>query len=374
MYHQKIPASEFANRFKSGCRWLLIVFIALNLRIDGLLGVERDTISYRGNLIVDGQSFNGTGLFKFALLDQNDKVLWGSSAMDASGIPNQASELPVSGGVYTVYLGSADQNMPPLTDSVINAFPNLTLRIWFNDGKNGFQRLEPDQNLAQAPQKMVVGESRKAAAKTAPKTKAAEAEASTRNRQSIGGSAKIFRFPDPLRFGAGSSHAKIVLIEYSDYECGHCRMFHEITFPKIKEEYVDTGLIYFLSGNFPLNNHRHSQKAAEASYCAGDQGQYWAMRDLLFENNMNLGADTFRSLATELGLDLEQFRACLESSVYTGEIQKEKMIAKSLGIRQTPSFILGHPGETGDVEGELLAGSRYWTEFKRQINLLLEQP
>ena len=368
-----MPTNRFVNRFKSGCRWLLIVFTTLNLGSNGLRGVEGDTISYRGNLVVDGQSFNGTGQFKFVLLSQKGELLWSSSAADASGIPHQANELPVVDGVYTVYLGSVEQNMPALTDSVINTFPNLNLRIWFNDGKNGFQKLEPDQNLAQAPKKMVVGESRKAAAKTAPKTKAQESEASTRNRQNIGGSGKIFRFPEPLRFGVGSTEAKIVIIEYSDYECGHCRMFHEITFPKIKEEYVDTGLVYFLSGNFPLNNNRHSQKAAEASYCAGDQGRYWAMRDLLFENNLNLGPDTFQSLAAELGLDLELFQACLESNLYTGEIQKEKLRAKSLGIRQTPSFILGHPMETGDVEGELVAGSRYWTDFKRQINLLLEE-
>ncbi len=362
LWFHNMPANRSINQIKSFCICLLTTFTVLNLGSNGLSGTEGDTISYRGNLNVDGKPFNGTGHFKFVLLDRNGALLWKNSPTDSSGIPDEAIELPVAEGAYTVSLGSAAHNMPALNDSVIDAFPNLTLRIWFDDGKNGFQKLEPDQNLDQAPRKMVIGEGQK------------QTKVATRRIQSAGGSGKLFRFPQTLRFGAGSSDAKIVLIEYSDYECGHCRMFHEITYPKIKAEFVDTGLLYFLSGNYPLNNHRYSQKAAEASYCAGDQGQYWAMRDLLFENNMNLGTDTFQSLAAELGLDLGQFQACLDSNLYTEEIQKEKLTAKNLGIRQTPSFILGHSSETGDVEGQIVSGSRYWTDFKRQINQLLEQP
>ncbi len=363
-----MPEKFFHDAKLSSVRFLIFSLSVMGMSLIPLHGATRDTIAYSGDLMVDGRPFDGTGLFKFLLMDKDGASLWESSTPDSSGIPQESIALPVTGGAYSVSLGSTEGNMPELPEAVVEAFPNLTLRIWFDDGEKGFQLLKPDQNLAKAPQRMVVSGSKKAEPKTT---------VDTATKKNTGNSAKtgnMFRLAEPPRYAAGSSKAKIVLVEYSDYECGHCRLFHEVTFPKIKEEYIDTGLVYFLSGNYPLNNHRYSQKAAEASYCAGEQGQYWAMRDLLFENNMNLGNDTFLSLAGQLGLDLERFRGCLESNLFTKEIQQEKLSAKSLGIRQTPSFILGHSRDADIIEGEIVAGSRLWTEFKRQINRLLTQP
>ena len=351
---------------------LLIALITTGAIFSELAGIERDTIVYRGNLTVDGQPFNGTAYFKFALLDLEGKPLWGNSPTDSQGIPLQAIELAVTEGAYTVTLGSTDNEMVELPEIVVDAYPHLSLRIWFDEGEKGFQKLEPEQNLAEAPKQMIVSDRRKLLANA----EANQVE-NLKTSTSKGGGArdgKKFQFSEPLRYSVGNPQAKVVLIEYADYECSHCRLFHEVTFPKIKEEYIDKGLLYFMSGNYPLRNNRHSQKAAEASYCAGEQGQYWAMRDLLFENNHTLGSSTFLSLAGQLGLDLQRFQACLDNNLYTTEIQNEKLRAKSFGIRQTPSFILGRPYEDNAVVGDLVTGTRYWTEFKKQINKLLSQP
>ena len=105
----------------------------------------------------------------------------------------------------------------------------------------------------------------------------------------------------------------MVLIEFSDYECNHCSIFHEVLFPKIKSEYIDTGLIFYVALNHPNRNHKVGAKAAEASYCAGDQGHFWAMRDLLFENSLFLKEELITELAQDLALDQVEFAECLRT-------------------------------------------------------------
>ena len=185
---------------------------------------------------------------------------------------------------------------------------------------------------------------------------------------------KKYNFQNGFPYGDGNPKAKVVIVEFSDYECSHCKVFHEVTFPKIKKEFIDTGLVYFVSGNFPLKKNRHSQKAAEASYCAGEQGQYWAMRDLLFEYNLTLGKEKYLNFAARLKLDLARFEACLESGRYAKEILNEKQMAVSFSVKSTPGFIVGLAMDGGVVEGGLLSHSPNWTNFKRLVDKLLAQP
>ena len=183
-----------------------------------------------------------------------------------------------------------------------------------------------------------------------------------------------YHFQKGFPYGEGNPKAKVVIVEFSDYECSHCKVFHEVTFPKIKKEFIDTGLVYFVSGNFPLRKNRHAQKAAEASYCAGEQGRYWAMRELLFENNLTLGKEKYLNLAARLKLDLARFEACLESGRHAKEIRDEKQKAESFGVHSTPKFIIGLARDGGVVEGELLSNSPNWTNISRLVDKLLAQP
>ena len=60
-----------------------------------------------------------------------------------------------------------------------------------------------------------------------------------------------FDFGLPTLYGLGSDEAPLVLIEFSDYRCTHCSIFHEIVYPKIKKEYIDTGKIFYVGLHFP---------------------------------------------------------------------------------------------------------------------------
>ena len=183
-----------------------------------------------------------------------------------------------------------------------------------------------------------------------------------------------YHFQNGFPYGDGNPKAKVVIVEFSDYECSHCKVFHEVTFPKIKKKFIDTGLVYFVSGNFPLKNNHHSQKAAEASYCAGEQGQYWAMRDLLFENNLTLGDEKYLDLAARLKLDPARFETCMESGRYTKEILDEKQMAINFSVNSTPGFIIGLARDGGVVEGGLMSPSPNWTNFKRLLDKFLTLP
>ena len=112
-------------------------------------------VAYQGRIQSGGADFSGTGRFKFALV-QNSSVTWSNSPdANADGEPDTAVDLPVSNGLFTVGLGdtslsgmAAFVSVSPL-DTLVTA--PFFLRVWFNDGTNGFQRLTPDQRLDSVP-------------------------------------------------------------------------------------------------------------------------------------------------------------------------------------------------------------------------------
>lgn len=79
----------------------------------------------------------------------------------------------------------------------------------------------------------------------------------------------------------GSQDAKVTIVEFSDFQCPYCGRYITETYPQILQNYGDK--IRYLFHDYPLPFHNNAQKAAEAARCAGDQGKYWEMHDLLFQ-------------------------------------------------------------------------------------------
>ncbi len=107
-------------------------------------------INFQGRVAVDGVNFNGTGLFKFALVNgDGGATLWSNDGTGTDGgEPTNAVAIPVSQGLYAVLLGDTTlTNMTPISAAVFTNI-DVRLRIWFNDGTNGFQQLSPDQRIA----------------------------------------------------------------------------------------------------------------------------------------------------------------------------------------------------------------------------------
>jgi protein-disulfide isomerase len=81
----------------------------------------------------------------------------------------------------------------------------------------------------------------------------------------------------------GDGNAKVVLVEFSDFECPYCERFYSQTLGQIETNYVATGKVLLVFKQFPLGFHQYAQKAAEASLCAKEQGKFWEMHNKLFE-------------------------------------------------------------------------------------------
>lgn len=88
-------------------------------------------------------------------------------------------------------------------------------------------------------------------------------------------------------YSLGSDDAKVTLVEFSDFECPFCARHFSQTYPQLKSEYIDTGKLKYVFKHFPLSFHPNAQKASEAAECAGDQGKFWEMHDLIFQSQVN---------------------------------------------------------------------------------------
>ena len=111
-------------------------------------------LNYAGQVAVNGQPFEGEGLFKFALVNTDGKITyWSNDGTSVNGSEPQASvKAPVSGGLYSLLLGNtAIPGMGAINPQVFAQHSDAKLRVWFSDGVNGFQQLSPDRPFASVP-------------------------------------------------------------------------------------------------------------------------------------------------------------------------------------------------------------------------------
>ncbi|MDE1843841.1 MAG: DsbA family protein [Thaumarchaeota archaeon] len=142
----------------------------------------------------------------------------------------------------------------------------------------------------------------------------------------------------------GDPNAKVTMVEFGDYQCTYCHLFHENTKDALLQQYVNTGKVNFVFRDFPLNG-PDSVLAAEAAYCAGDQGKYWQYHDELYNNwaGEKTGWVNQKSLdkfATTVGLDLGTFDKCVSNNTYEQKVLDNQKFGENIGIDGTPSFII----------------------------------
>ncbi|MBI2582348.1 DsbA family protein [Candidatus Woesearchaeota archaeon] len=157
----------------------------------------------------------------------------------------------------------------------------------------------------------------------------------------------------------GDKDAPVTIVEWSDYECPFCGRFYTETLPSLEQEYIKTGKVKFVYRDFPLSFHPNAQKAAEAAECAGEQGKYWEMHNMLFEQGVQGGVAGFKQYAKTLGLNSAKFDTCLDSGAMAAEVRADMADGTSVGIQGTPGFI---------VNGKLISGAQPFTVFKQVID------
>jgi protein-disulfide isomerase len=141
----------------------------------------------------------------------------------------------------------------------------------------------------------------------------------------------------------GAENAKVVIVEYSDFQCPFCKRGKDML-PQILKEF--NGKIKIAYKQLPLQNHNWAKPAAIASLCAYQQGndKFWAYHDKLFDSQKDITLENsnekFNQYAKELGLDTKKFDACLKSKEVQAEVENQMKEATSVGVQSTPTFVV----------------------------------
>jgi protein-disulfide isomerase len=144
----------------------------------------------------------------------------------------------------------------------------------------------------------------------------------------------------------GDAKAKVIIVEFSDYQCPFCGKYANETYSKLYDDYVKPGKVKYVLRNFPLEQlHPNAEKAAEAAECAGEQGKYWEMHERLFKNQGLLDAKEMPGHALVLGMDQDKFKQCFEGGKFTAKVKADQAEGTKLQVTGTPSFFFGYADE-----------------------------
>lgn len=156
--------------------------------------------------------------------------------------------------------------------------------------------------------------------------------------------------------------AKVVLVEYSDFECPYCQR-HQETIQTILDTYGDDiALVY---RHFPLTSiHDQAVPAALASECAGAQGKFFEYMNQLYTNQATLGDELYTSLASDIGLDVSSFTACYEAQTYGAAVDADLQSGLDAGVDGTPATF---------VNGTRMSGALPFDSFKQVIDAALAE-
>ncbi|MEB3337245.1 MAG: thioredoxin domain-containing protein, partial [Leptolyngbyaceae bacterium] len=140
----------------------------------------------------------------------------------------------------------------------------------------------------------------------------------------------------------GSAAQKIVLVEFSDFQCPFCARASGILKEFMTRHGDEVTLTY---KHLPLVSiHPEAMPAAKASWAAAQQGKFWEYHDALFAQQEQLGEALYLATAQALKLNLDKFNRDRKSEAANAAIQQDLAIAEKLGIEGTPFFIMN--GET----------------------------
>jgi protein-disulfide isomerase len=141
----------------------------------------------------------------------------------------------------------------------------------------------------------------------------------------------------------GTDNAKVVIVEYSDFQCPFCKRGKDML-PQILKDY--NGKVKIAYKQLPLKNHNWAMPAAIASVCAYQQGndKFWALHDKLFDSQKDItlenSKEKFNQYAKEVGLDTKKFDACLNSKEAAAVVDTQMKEAVEIGVQSTPTFVV----------------------------------
>jgi len=165
----------------------------------------------------------------------------------------------------------------------------------------------------------------------------------------------------------GDKNAPVTIVEYSDFQCPYCANFSNQTEQQLIDAFIATGKVRFVYRSYGEFIGPESRRTAEAAYCAGDQGKFWEMHDIIFanQNGENVGNFNDRKIvafAEKIGLDMGQFNDCFNSNKYADQVTQDGVDGQQAGVKATPSFT---------INGTLFEGAQPIGAFQTTIEAAL---
>jgi protein-disulfide isomerase len=150
--------------------------------------------------------------------------------------------------------------------------------------------------------------------------------------------------PQAVNNTMGNPNATVKVEEYADFQCPSCGQFAKSRLAPFIQKYIATNKVYYVFHTFSFIG-EESYAAAEAAYCAMDQGKFWEYQEYLFanQNGENIGDFTNKRLiafADKLGLDNSAFSSCVNSGKHKQKVIEDRALGEKIGINATPSFVV----------------------------------
>jgi len=169
----------------------------------------------------------------------------------------------------------------------------------------------------------------------------------------------------------GNPDAPVTIIDFSDYQCPKCNKWVQETKPAIDKNYIESGKVNLIFMDLAVQG-PDSLDAAEATYCASDQGRYWEYHDVLYNNQGSINGgwaseENLKRFASEMDLDMSSFNSCLESDKYQERVQQNVQIAREFGAKGTPTFLIVGP----EGQQKIIEGPQPFSVFEKTIDDIL---
>ena len=168
--------------------------------------------------------------------------------------------------------------------------------------------------------------------------------------------------------GWGPIDAPVKIVEYSDFGCTYCRQFATSQGKQLQQEYEKSGKVRFDFRSYIIEG-QSTREAANAAYCAADQGLFWDYHDLLFSKQgagpvqTVFSKSALKGYGAQLGLDTAAFNRCVDSGQHIAEVQTQHSEGAAKGVRATPTIF---------VNDRKFEGAMPYADFKAAVEAALK--
>jgi protein-disulfide isomerase len=174
------------------------------------------------------------------------------------------------------------------------------------------------------------------------KEKASDAQISDEVQRDVANARKVYTFVLDGRPAKGAASPVVTIVEFSDYECPHCKLMADVL-KRLVERHSDK--LRIIHKQFPLNSHANAPKASAAALAAGRQGKYWEYHDMVFaaQSELQSAGDPVPLLerwAEQLGLNMQRFRTDMASPQIGAIIAQDRAEGEQASIEATPTLFL----------------------------------